>query len=92
MINSLLTAGVPVTYQRSRTMSLCLLEFWVPLDNVSGAFALCMSAMVMNKSMMSPWIVHIIHTPMSDYGSVYHELPNIAAYMHTRTCMCGAPC
>ena len=30
-------------------MSLCLLECWVPLHTVSGIFALCMSAMVMNN-------------------------------------------
>jgi len=35
----------------TRTMSLCLLEFWGPLHKVRGAFASCMGATVMNQSM-----------------------------------------
>ena len=47
-------------------MSLCLLEFWVPLHKVSGIFALCVSTMVMDKSMLPHQIVSLslqLHAP-----------------------------
>ena len=66
MDNVLLTAGLPVTHPSgTQTMFLCGLEFWAPLHKVSGSFALCMSAMVMDKSrirMQAPeWDLNCAH-------------------------------
>ena len=54
MNNSILLPGCLSHNSGNQTMSLCLLKFWVPPHKVSGVFILCMSAMVINKSMTPP--------------------------------------
>eukprot|EP00670_Eutreptiella_braarudii_P000458 CAMPEP_0174301090 /NCGR_PEP_ID=MMETSP0809-20121228/58842_1 /TAXON_ID=73025 ORGANISM="Eutreptiella gymnastica-like, Strain CCMP1594" /NCGR_SAMPLE_ID=MMETSP0809 /ASSEMBLY_ACC=CAM_ASM_000658 /LENGTH=100 /DNA_ID=CAMNT_0015406775 /DNA_START=1285 /DNA_END=1587 /DNA_ORIENTATION=+ len=51
-------------------MSLCLLEVWVPQHKVKGTLAWCMSATVMNKSMMPPGSCHPLHTITLSWGTL----------------------
>ena len=62
MKNSLFTAGRPVTYQRHTNNEFVPAQLLGPSTQGErririGAFALCISAIVMDKSMMPLWIV-----------------------------------